>query len=137
MSDRRVFRWATTSARLVIGTVVSVVAAVAVVTAVSVPWPTLTREPLAVRATPAPAASVIACDGALLAIGRDPTDADAITTAAPQSVVGGVNEGEQPEEQQLEAVDIGPGPLAYTAQPFERHAVDVTATGAATAADED
>lgn len=137
MSDRRVFRWATTSARLVIGTAVSVAAAVAVVTAVSVPWPTLTREPLSVTATPAPAASVIACDGALLAIGRDPTDADAITAAAPQSVVGGVDEGDRPTEQQLEAVGVGPGPLAYTAQPFEGHAVDVTATGAATAADED
>ena len=137
MSDRRVFRWATTSARLLIGTAVSVAAVVAVVTAVSVPWPTLTREPLSVPATPAPAASVIACDGALLAIGRDPTDADAITVAAPQSVVGGVDEGEAPEEQRLEATDIGPGPMAYTAQPFERHAVDVAATGAATAADDD
>ena len=106
MSDRRVFRWATTSARLVIGTAVSVAAAVAVVTAVSVPWPTLTREPLSVTATPAPAASVIACDGALLAIGRDPTDADAITAAAPQSVVGGVDEGDRPTEQQLEAVGV-------------------------------
>ena len=45
------------------GTVVSVVAVVAVVTAVSVPWPTVTREPVSVPATPAPAATVIACDG--------------------------------------------------------------------------
>ena len=41
MSDRRVFRWATTSTRMLIGTVVSIAAAMAVVTAVSVPWPTL------------------------------------------------------------------------------------------------
>ena len=102
MSDRRVFRWATTSARLLIGTAVSIVAVVAVVTAVSVPWPTVAREPLSVPATPAPAASVIACDGALLSIGRDPTDAAAITIAAPQSVVVGVAEGPPPAEQRLE-----------------------------------
>ena len=34
MSDRRVFRWASTSTRLLAGTAVSVVAVVAVVTAV-------------------------------------------------------------------------------------------------------
>ena len=137
MSDRRVFRWATTSARLLVGSAVAVAAVVAVVTAVSVPWPTLMRDPLSVVATPAPAASMIACDGALLAIGRDPTDADAVSIAAPQSVVGGVNEGDAPEERQLEAVDVGPGPLSYVAPPFERRAVDIAATGAATIASDD
>ena len=58
MSDRRVFHWATTSTRLLAGTAVSAVAAVAVVTAVSVPWPTLTREPLSISTLPAPSASV-------------------------------------------------------------------------------
>ncbi|MDW4573352.1 DUF5719 family protein [Microbacterium sp. M3] len=137
MSDRRVFRWATTSARLLIGTAVSIIAVVAVVTAVSVPWPTVVREPLSVPATPAPAASVIACDGPLLSIGRDPSDADALTVAAPQSVVGGAAEGEAPEEQRLETTGIGPGPLAFVAQPFDGRAVDVAATGSATISDED
>ncbi|MDQ7878775.1 DUF5719 family protein [Microbacterium sp. QXD-8] len=137
MSDRRVFRWATTSARLLIGTAVSIVAAVAVVTAVSVPWPTVVREPLSVPATPAPAASVIACDGALLSIGRNPTAADAVTVVAPQSVVVGVADGEPPAEQRLDTTDVGPGPLAYTAPPRDGQAVDVAATGAATASAED
>ena len=84
MSDRRVFRWATTSARLLIGTAVSIVAVVAVVTAVSVPWPTLVREPLSVPATPAPAESVIACDGALLSTRTQasPQDEELATLAA-------------------------------------------------------
>ena len=59
MSDRRVFRWATTSARLLAATVASVAAVVAVVTAISVPWPTIASEPVSVWATPAPAATVI------------------------------------------------------------------------------
>lgn len=137
MSDRRVFRWATTSARMLIGTVVSIAAVVAVVTAVSVPWPTVVREPLSVPATPAPAESVIVCDGALLSIGRNPTDASAVTVVAPQSVVAGVAEGGGPAEQRLETTDVGPGPLAYTALPVDDHAVDVAATGAATASADD
>ena len=48
MSDRRVFRWATTSARLLAGTLVAVAFVVGVVTAVSVPWPTVAREPVAI-----------------------------------------------------------------------------------------
>ena len=62
MSDRRVFRWATTSARLLAGTLVAAAFVIGVVTAVSVPWPTVAREPIAVEATPAPSASVLVCD---------------------------------------------------------------------------
>lgn len=133
MSDRRVFRWATTSARLLIGTAVSVLAVIAVVTAVSVPWPTLVREPLSIPATPAPAASVIACDGGLLSIGRTPTAASTVTLAAPQSVIGGTADGEGAAQQQLLTTGVGAGPLAFTAEPRDDQAVDIAATGAATA----
>ncbi|WP_194409097.1 DUF5719 family protein [Microbacterium cremeum] len=138
MSDRRVFRWATTSTRMLIGTVVSIAAAMAVVTAVSVPWPTLTRDPVRVAATPAPAASVAACDGGLLLIGRDPTDADSVVTAAPQSVTSGVSvDAPPPAEQQLEVPAVGPGPLVFTAPPQDRQRVDVAAAGAATVTADD
>jgi uncharacterized cupredoxin-like copper-binding protein len=137
MSDRRIFRWATTSARLLIGTLVAIIAVIAVVTAVSVPWPTVVREPLSLAATPAPAASIVACDGALLSIGRDPTDADALAVAAPQSVISGAAEGGDPREERLYTTDVGPGPLAFVAPPFDDHAVDVAATGAATVAADD
>lgn len=138
MSDRRVFRWATTSARMLIGTVVSIAAGVAVVTAVSVPWPTLLREPVSVAATPAPAASVAACDGGLLLIGRDPTDADALATAAPQSVTSGVTaDAPPPTEQRLEVPEVGLGPLVFTAPPQDRQRVDVAAAGASTVTADD
>jgi hypothetical protein len=133
MSDRRVFRWATTSARLLIGTAVSILAVIAVVTAVSVPWPTVVREPLSISAKPAPAASVISCDGGLLSIGRNPTAASTVTLAAPQSVIGGTADGAGAAEQQLLTTGVGPGPLAYTAEPRDGQAVDVAATGASTA----
>lgn len=138
MSDRRVFRWATTSARMLIGTVVSIAAAVAVVTAVSVPWPTLHRDPVSVAATPAPAASVAACDGGLLLIGRDPTDADALAPAASQSVTSGVSaDAPPPVEQRLDVPGVGKGPLVFTAPPKDRQRVDVAAAGAATVTADD
>ena len=99
MSDRRVFRWATTSTRLLAGTAVSALAVVAVVTAVSVPWPTLAREPLSVSAVPAPSASVASCDGGLLSVGRDVADVDAISLAKPQLLTTGVSEGAQDPQE--------------------------------------
>ncbi|WP_137844311.1 DUF5719 family protein [Microbacterium sp. 2FI] len=140
MSDRRVFRWATTSARLLAGTVVSALAVVAVVTAVTVPWPTLSREPVAVSAVPAPAESVIACDGGLLTLGRDLTDAAAVALAAPQSVYSGVADGvPEPAEARLAVPQVfgGSGPVVFTSQPQGRSRTDVAASGSATASDDD
>ncbi|NLP83900.1 large extracellular alpha-helical protein [Microbacterium sp. CFH 90308] len=140
MSDRRVFRWATTSARLLIGTIVSVAAVILVVTAISLPWPTLTREPVSVSAMPAPAASTVACDGALLSLGRDPRDAASLAAAAPQTVTSGVTGGApEADEQRLDAAGVsgGLGPLAFTAQPLERERVDVAAAGASTVSADD
>ncbi|MGN6219793.1 MAG: DUF5719 family protein [Microbacterium sp.] len=138
MSDRRVFRWATTSARLLVGTAVSIVAVVAVVTAVSLPWPTLLREPVRIAATPAPAASIITCDGALLSIGRDSEDASSLALAARQTVLAGVQDGAAaPQEQKLRNDAVGEGPLSYTAPPEAGAAVDVAAAGAATARADD
>jgi len=138
MSDRRVFRWATTSARLLIGTAVSVGAVIAVVTAVTVPWPTIAREPVSITATPAPAASVITCDGALLSIGRDAQDAASLALAARQTVVTGVQEGApEPQQQSLHNDEMSDGPLTFTAPPQDGAAVDVAAAGAAIARADD
>lgn len=140
MSDRRVFRWATTSTRLLAGTAVSALAAVAVVTAVSVPWPTLTREPLSISTLPAPSASVVSCDGGLLSVGRDSADVDAISLAKRQVLTSGVSEGAQdPQEQVLGVPGLpeGDGPTVFTAPPRERERVDLAAAGSATATDDD
>ncbi|MCW3493774.1 DUF5719 family protein [Microbacterium sp. SSM24] len=134
MSDRRVFRWATTSTRLLAGTVVSAAAVVAVVTAVTLPWPTVAREPAVVAAQPAPAASVVACDGPLLTVGRDVAQAGAVSIAAPQQVTSGVDEGAAPPEETVLAFDgqdLGEGPQVLTAPPQDRQRVDVAAAGAA------
>lgn len=140
MSDRRVFRWATTSARLLAGTIVSAVAVVAVVTAITVPWPSLTLQPASVSAMPAPAASVVACDGGLLLIGRDVTDVESISVVTPQRMTTGVTEGAaEPEKQTLEIEDVPDdrGPAVFTAPPEGRQRIDVAAAGAATATADD
>lgn len=140
MSDRRVFRWATTSTRLLAGTLVSAAAVVAVVTAVTLPWPTVQREPVSISTVPAPADSVVACDGGLVSVGREVTDAESFAIAAPQSVTRGVTEGAPPpQEEVLEVGGLveGEGPAVFTAPPQDRRRVDVAAAGAATVTDED
>ncbi|WP_251453243.1 DUF5719 family protein [Microbacterium sp. Marseille-Q6648] len=132
MSEGRGFRWAPTSTRMLAGTVVSAVAVIATVTSISVPWPTLEREPLSVSAVPAPSASVLACTGGLMIIGRDLEDAAGIASATQQSVVSGVVDGApQPDEVRLVAasVDEGEGPVALTAAPDGRSRTDVAAAG--------
>ncbi len=140
MSGSRIFRWATTSARLLIGTVVAVVAVVAVVTAISIPWPGLAREPVAVVATPAPAATTVVCDGGLLVQGRDPGDAARLEVAAPQTVTVGVDpDTPEPDGTRLAAPAIpeGEGPSAYTVLPQGGARADVAASGSAVVAADD
>ncbi|GAA1985113.1 DUF5719 family protein [Microbacterium pumilum] len=140
MSDRRVFRWATTSARILAATVASAVAVVAVVTAVSLPWPTVVREPVRLSATPAPAATVIACDGGLLAVGRNPEDAAQIAEATTQQLTTGVAEGAPaPEETRLTAPELssGEGAAVFTAPPQGRARTDVAASGSSSVVADD
>jgi hypothetical protein len=138
MSDRRVFRWATTGARVLAGTLVAAAFVVATVTAAAIPWPTLAREPVEVVATPAPEASVLACAGPLLALGRDAAQAADIAVAAPQSVTsGGRADAEPPTELQLESTVPGSTPTVLVAQPAGRTRTDVTAAGSSTVADDD
>jgi hypothetical protein len=140
MSDRRVFRWATTSARVLVGTVVAAASVVGVVTAISIPWPTLAREPVSIEATPAPAASTVSCDGGLLVQARDLDAAGAIEVAAVQTVTSGVLPGSpEPATAQLGAPDVasGLGPLAFTAEPGPTGRTDLAASGSAVAAFDD
>ncbi|QIG38295.1 large extracellular alpha-helical protein [Microbacterium sp. 4R-513] len=138
MSDRRVFRWATTGARALAGTLVAAGFVVAVATAVAVPWPTLTREPVEITAVPAPEASVLSCAGSVLALGRDPVDAGAISVAADQNLTAGVGEGSAPPvETQLDTSVAGSIASVFTAEPENRTRTDVAATGSSTVSDED
>lgn len=140
MTDRRVFRWATTSARLLAGTLVAVGFVVAVVTAVSVPWPTVARQPVVVTATPAPSASVLTCTGGLLALGRELEDVGRVVTAAPQTVTSGVAAG-APAPVTLPLVPptadgIAP-PVSVVAEPVDGARTDVAASGSSTVTADD
>ncbi|MEV8266676.1 DUF5719 family protein [Microbacterium sp. NPDC076911] len=140
MSDRRPFRLATSSTRMLAGTLVSVAAVVAVVTAISLPWPTLAHEPVQVEALPAASDSVLVCDGGLVSIGVDAADAAGLALAATQSVTSGVLAGfPEPLEESLQSsVSSGEnGPLAFTAEPQNRVRTDVAASGATTVTTED
>jgi hypothetical protein len=140
MSESRPFRWAATSARLLAGTIVLILFVVGVVTAVSLPWPTLTREPVQVAATPAPADSVATCVGGLLAAGRELDQTGRLVTAAAQSVTGGVAGGRaEPIVQSLRTpVDDGlSAPQVLIAEPQDRTRTDVAASGSATVVAED
>lgn len=138
MSDRRVFRWATTGARVLAGTVVAAAFVVAVTTAVALPWPTLTREPVEITATPAPEASVLACAGPLLALGRDAAAAGAIAVAAPQDLTAGVRDAAAPPvETQLQSNVPGAAASVFTAEPRDRARTDVAATGSSTVTADD
>jgi hypothetical protein len=140
MSDRRVFRWANTSARLLAGTLVSVGFVVGVVTAVSVPWPTLTREPVAVTATPAPSASILVCTGGLLALGRELEDVGRVVTAAPQTVTAGVA-ADDPAPLTVPlaspASDGTAPPTAVVAEPVDGSRTDVAASGSSSVSADD
>jgi hypothetical protein len=139
MSDRRLFRWATTSARLLVGTVVSVAAVVAVVTAVTVAWPGLMREPVRVVAAPAPAPTVLSCAGGLLAVGGDPADPSVLQVAADQAVTSGVAEGaSEPQLETLAVVDLDvQGPVALRALPQGDERTDAGAAGSASVRTDD
>ena len=140
MSDRRVFRWATTSTRLLAGSVVSAAAVVGVVAAIALPWPTVEREPASISAVPAPAPAVVACDGGLLSVGRDLTNAESFAVATPQRHTSGATAGaETPQEEilEVEGLTSGEGPAVFTSPPAGRERVDVAAAGSSIAGDPD
>ncbi|MEU1972483.1 DUF5719 family protein [Microbacterium sp. NPDC019599] len=138
MSDRRTFRWATTGARMLAGTLVAAGFAVAVVTGVVVPWPTLAREPVELVATPAPDATVLTCSGSLLALGRDAAVAESISVAAGQTITSAVRDPSQPlAESQLVPSTAGSVVTVLTVEPQGRSRTDAAATGSASVADDD
>lgn len=139
MSDRRGFRLATTSARLLAGTLASVGAVALVVTAISLPWPTLLRAPAAVEAVPGAAATTIACTGDLLSLGRDVENPGAMGSAASLSVTADVAAGAPaPESRRLSALDTGgAGAAVFTVAPQGDARTDVAASGSAGVAEDD
>jgi hypothetical protein len=116
MTDRRVFGWALTSARVLIGAAAAVLTVLAVGLAVAFPWPTATAQPVRVQATPAPSDTLLVCDGPILALGRVIEQAAQLSVAAAQSVVSGPG-AEGATRRTLAAAADGSEPLAFTAVP--------------------
>lgn len=137
MSDGSRYRWATTSARVVIGTAAAVGFAALVVTAVAAPWPTLAREPVSVEATPAPAANVLACSGGLLALGRGVGGAGTPVVATGQTVISGAATGDPRLSTLRGAGGLSAGGTALSAGPEGGRIVDAAATGSSVASDAD
>ena len=83
---------------------------------------------------------MLVCDGAILAVGRDPTQAGEISAVTPQTITSGAgDDSAAPVESQLDAPTLsgGEGPAVFTAEPQGRTRVDVTATGSAAVSAED
>lgn len=98
------------------------------------------REPLSITAQPEPAATRLACDGPILAGGRDAVDASVITDAAAQTVVAATADPQiDATLARLAAADVvgGEGPDSYTALPVGREPAELAAAGSATAEAED
>ncbi|MFG6402022.1 DUF5719 family protein [Microbacterium sp. P04] len=135
MTDSRARRWAATSARVVIGTVLAVAAVIAVTLGIAAPWPTVSMQPAAVQATPAPSDSVAVCTGPLLALGRTVEDAGALSIAAPQDVVSGPALSGAATDTLSAPADAQP--VVVSAPPRNRMRADLAASGSSSLADPD
>lgn len=125
--------------RLAVGAVAAVVVGGGVIAAAAAPWPTFAREPMSLDVVPEAARSIAACDGPLLALGRDATAAGAITAAAPSSVVS-ATDGAESTEYTLATPDRtgdGASPEAFSAEPTDGVPTDLGAASSASLDDPD
>lgn len=138
MSDRRLVRFAATSARVVAGTAVATAAVVGTVAGIAAPWPAYTAEPVRVQATPAPSDTVLACDGPLLALGRSADAANSLSAAAAQQVVSGPADASASASSLTGATDGDDGAAeALRAAPRDGTQTPLAAAGSATAVSDD
>ncbi|WP_345751184.1 DUF5719 family protein [Microbacterium rhizophilus] len=129
----------TLGARLILGTVTAVGAVVAVTAAAAVPWPAVSTPPAALEVTPAPAETVLACDGPVLALGRSAENASALSVAAAATTTVGNDRGEEPESDAIAQPTIEGEAAAtrYVQRPSGREPVSAAAASSATLDDAD
>lgn len=139
MSRQRMWRWAATSTRLVVGAALAVGIVGSVGVGVAANWPTHTHDPLAVGVTPTPADTVLACAGGLLALGRDATQADQIASAAPTATVSGSEGAPLTEATEPTAPDVvgSEGHPVFVAPPVDERRSDAAAAASGAVAAED
>jgi hypothetical protein len=129
----------TLGARVIAGAATAAGAVVAVVAAAALPWPAVTTPPAQLEITPAPAETVLACDGPVLALGRAAEDAGALSVAATAEDTIGNDRGDEPETDVL-AQPMVEGEAAaarYVQSPEAREPVSAAAASSATVDDDD
>ncbi|MBB2976322.1 hypothetical protein FHX49_001896 [Microbacterium endophyticum] len=134
MSNRRIRRWALTSARVLVGAAIAAATVLGVVVAVAAPWPSYSATPVAVDAEPALSNSVLACTGPLLASARDSTQASLLSVAGDQKLTTGAAPGASVvEADSLNAASVADGATVsrLTAQPRDGAASDIAGAGSA------
>lgn len=139
MTASRGRRWALTGARTITGAVIAAVALIAVAVGIAAPWPEIRREPTAIAAAPTPADSVAACDGAVLAAGRNAQSADEITVAAEPTPVVAASDDQPVQDIEIASPDVDglDGTSAFEAAPHDGTATGLGAAASARVADED
>ncbi|HKT56432.1 MAG TPA: DUF5719 family protein [Microbacterium sp.] len=117
------------------GAVLVVAAAVLGTTfAVAAGLPGHRSAPVSADVAPPASANVLACDGPLLALGRDASSVGQLTVAAPQQLAGGTPAGTAPSDQtSLHTPDVsgGTGPYEFTTPAAGRTPAQVGVAGSA------
>lgn len=123
----------TTGARLVAGAIAAIGSVAAVAAAAALPWPDVSAPPAVLEVTPAPAETVLACDGPVLALGRSVEDASSLSVAAPSRVTAGNDRGDEPESDALAQPSVEGEAAAprYVQRPDGRQAVSAAAASSA------
>lgn len=138
MNDRRLARWATTSARVVAGSAVATAVVVGAVAGIAAPWPSFTADPVRLQVTPAPSDTVVACDGPVFALGRAAESAAGLTVGAAQDIVSGPAGAAAEVSSVSGATGDGSGDaVVFRAPPRDRVATPFAAAGSATTASPD
>lgn len=103
------------------------------------PWPGVAGSAASVDVTPAPSETVLACDGPILALGRDATAAGAISVAGPTELTAGTASGApaEPQELQQPAAPGGDLPQRFVQVPVDRSVDPVAAASSADRRDAD
>lgn len=121
------------------GLAVSGLAAATAVAGALAPWPGVSGSAASVDVTPAPSETVLACEGPILALGRDATAAGAISIAGPVQLTAGTGSGDHLEPQPL-AQPAAPGddaPLRFVQVPVDRETDPIAAASSAHRDDDD
>ncbi|WP_203137805.1 DUF5719 family protein [Microbacterium sp. JZ31] len=129
----------TLGGRVILGAVTGIGAIAAVTAAAALPWPAVATPPASVEVMPAPAETVLSCDGPVLALGRAVEDAGALAVATESRITVGNDRDEEPDSDVIAQPTVA-GEAAttrYVQRPEGREAVSAAAASSASVSDSD